>query len=299
MNRITSTTSNRRMLNDLATAQRSLLRAQGRLSSGKELERASDGPARALSALDQRALLRRSEQFQRNATDARGWLVAADTALTSGVEEMTRARTLVIGANSGGSDPNARKAIADELRNLREGMLQLGNSKFMDRPIFAGNAATTEAFDSSGAYLGDQGVVQRPIAEAVSVQVNRSGTQVFGVSNPGDPLNGNVFEVLDSVIAAVESGDPAAMAAGLARLDEVTDHMEAAQVELGARARQVDDVMARNEVLDLDRRKALSEVEDVDVAQALIDVRAREFTYQAALSSAATVMQVSLLDFLR
>jgi flagellar hook-associated protein 3 FlgL len=299
MTRITSTTSNRRMLNDLATAQRSLLRAQSRLSSGKELERASDGPARALSALDHRAALRRSEQFQRNASDARGWLVAADTALTSGVEEMTRARTLVIGANSGGSDPNARKAIADELRNLREGMLQLGNSKYMDRPIFAGNTRVDVAFDGTGAYLGDQGVVHRPIAEAVDVQVNRTGTEVFGVSNPGDPLQGNVFEVLDAVITAVESGDPDAMAAGLARLDVMTDRMEAAQVELGARARQVDDVMARNEVLDLDRKQALSEVEDVDVAQALIDVRAREFTYQAALSSAATVMQVSLLDFLR
>ena len=299
MTRITSTTSNRRMLNDLATAQRSLLRAQGRLSSGKELERASDGPARALAALDHRAMLRRSEQFQRNASDARGWLVAADTALTSGVQEMTRARTLVIGANSGGSDPNARKAIADELRNLREGMVQLGNSKYMDRPIFSGNARVTEAFDSTGAYLGDGGAVQRPIAEAVTIQVNRSGTEVFGVSNPGDPMNGNVFEVLDQVIAAVESGDPGAMATGLARLDAMTDQMEAAQVELGARARQVEDVMARNEVIDLDRRQALSEVEDVDVAQALIDVRAREFTYQAALSSAATVMQVSLLDFLR
>jgi len=85
MNRITSTTSNRRMLNDLATAQRSLLRAQSRLSSGRELERASDGPARALAALDHRAQLRRSEQMQRNASDARGWLVAADTALTSAV----------------------------------------------------------------------------------------------------------------------------------------------------------------------------------------------------------------------
>jgi flagellar hook-associated protein 3 FlgL len=122
---------------------------------------------------------------------------------------------------------------------------------------------------------------------------------VFGVSNPGDPMNGNVFEMLDAVIAAVESGDPNAMATGLTRLDAMTDQMEAGQVELGARARQVEDVAARTEVLDLDRRRALSEVEDVDVAQALIDVRSREFTYQAALSSAATVMQVSLLDFLR
>lgn len=299
MTRITSTTSNRRMLNDLATAQKALLRSQGRLSSGKELERASDSPARALAALDHRGMLRRTEQLQRNATDARGWLVAADTALTSGVEELTRARTLVISATSGAADPNSLKAVADELRTLREGMVQLANSQYLNRPIFAGNAAVDAAYDPSGVYQGDGGAVLRPVAESVTLQVNRTGPAVFGASNPGDPMNGNVFEMLDAVIAAVEAGDPAAMATGLDRLDAATDRMEAGQVELGARARQVEDVAARTEILNLDRRQALSEVEDVDVAQALIDVRAREFTYQAALSSAATVMRTSLLDFLR
>lgn len=299
MNRITSNTSNRRMLADLMGAQRSLVRAQGRLSSGKELERASDSPAKALAALDHRAVLRRSEQFQRNASDARGWLVAADTALTSSVGELTRARTLVISARSGGSDPNALKAIADELRTLREGLVQVANSRYLDRPIFAGNAAVGEAFDAAGVYQGDTGAVMRPVAESVTLQVNRHGTEVFGTGNPGDPMNGNVFEVLDAVIAAVEAGDNAAMGTGIARMDAATDRIEAAQVELGARAKQVDDVVARTEILDLDRRQALSEVEDVDVAKALIEVRSREFSYQAALSSAATVMQVSLLDFLR
>src|SRR5690606_8289576 len=142
------------------------------------LERASDGPARALAALDHRAQLRRSEQMQRNATDARGWLVSADTALTSAVGELTRARTLVLSANSGASDPNARKAIADDLRALREGMLQLSNSKYLNRPVFAGNSNQVNAYADDGTYLGDDGAVLRPVAEAVTLQVNRTGPAV-------------------------------------------------------------------------------------------------------------------------
>lgn len=299
MNRITSTTANRRMLADLSKAQNALLRAQGRFSSGKELQKASDSPARTLAALDNRSVLRRSEQFQRNASDARGWLVAADAALTSSVEEMTRARTLVISAQSGASDPNARKAIADDLRAMREGMLQLANSRHLDRPIFAGNAAVDAAFDAAGTYQGDTGVVLRPVAESINLRVNRYGSEVFGTGNPADPMNGNVFEMLDAVIAAVESGDAAAMAESIARIDAATDLIEVAQVELGARAKQVEDVAARTELLDLDRKQALSEIEDADMAQALIEVRSREFSYQAALNSAATIMRLSLLDFLR
>lgn len=299
MNRITSTTSNRRMLADLMKAQQSMTRAQARLSSGKELQKASDGPARALAAMDHRQVLRRSDQFQRNASDATGWLVAADTALTASVEQLNRARTLVASARSGASDPNALKAIADELSTIRDGLVQLANTKYLDRSIFGGNADVTAAYDGTGTYQGDAGTVLRPVAEAVTLQVNRTGPEVFGVSDPGDPMNGNVFEVLDATIAAVLAGDTSTMATGIQQMDVATDRIESSQVELGARARQVEDVMARTELLDLDRKQALSEVEDVDVAQALIDVEARQFSFQAALSATAKVVQTSLLDFLR
>ncbi len=298
MNRITQTSSSRAMLADLMSANRAMVRAQERLSSQKELSRASDGPARALAALDNRAALRRSEQFQRNASDARGWMVAGDTALTASVSEMNHARTLILSAVSGASDPNALKAIAAEVRTVRESMLQLANADHLGRPIFSGTADTTKAFDATGNYLGDAGTVQRPVAPSVTLQVNRNGEDVFGTTN-AVAMDGNVFQMLDAIAAAIESGDPAAMATGIERLDVAVDRIETAQVELGARARQVEDVMARNEISDIDRRTALAEAEDVDVAQALIEVRAKEFSYQAALSASAKVLQTSLLDFLR
>ncbi len=299
MTRITHTTATRTMLADLMQANRGMVRAQERLSSQKELSRASDGPSRALSALDTRAVLRRSAQFQRNASDARGWMVAGDTALTSSVEVMTHVRTLIVSARSGSTDPNALKAIAAEVAGAREAMLSLANTQHQGRPIFSGTANASNAYDATGAYLGDQGVVMRPVAPSVTLQVNRTGDEVFGTLDPGDPMNGNVFQLLASIVAAIESGDDSQMAIGLYRLDVAVDRIETAQVALGARARQVEDVMARNEISDIDRRTALSEAEDVDMAQALIDMRAKEFSYQAALSASAKVLQASLLDFLR
>ena len=129
MTRITHTTGTRTMLADIMQANRGMVRAQERLSSQKELSRASDGPSRALSALDHRAVLRRSAQLQRNASDARGWMVAGDTALTSGVELMTHVRSLVVSARSGATDPNALKAIAAEVAGARDAMLSLANSQ--------------------------------------------------------------------------------------------------------------------------------------------------------------------------
>lgn len=298
MNRITSTTSNRLMLSDLNKANRAMVRAQERISSQKELSRASDGPASTLAALDHRGALRRSEQFQRNASDARNWLSAGDTALTSSVEELNHVRTLVISAQSGASDPNSLAAIAAEIRTVRESMLSLANTEHLGRPIFAGTADVAAAFDATGAYLGDQGAIGRPMAPSVTVQVNRTGTQVFGTP-AANPLDGDVFQILDALASSLAAGDKSTIGAGMVKLEAAVDRIEASQVELGARARQIEDVMARTEISDIERKQALSEVEDVDIAQALIDMSAKEFGYNAALSASAKVMQTSLLDFLR
>jgi flagellar hook-associated protein 3 FlgL len=298
MNRVTSIGSVNRSLADLMSANRALIDAQARMSSQKQLQRASDSPAQTLAALEHRGVLQRTAQQQRNATDARMWLSSADTALTSGVDELTRVRTLVSSARSGASDPNARKAIADEIRTIRTAMLSLANTEHLGRPIFAGTSAADAAFAPDGTYLGDDGVVRRPIAPAVDVQVNRAGPSVFG-EYAADPMDGNIFQVLDALAAAVEAGDDDAMALGITRIDTAIDRIEAAQVELGARARQVDDVVARSESAEIDRRMALSELEDVDIAEAILDLKAKELGYQVALSATAKVSTLSLLDFLR
>jgi flagellar hook-associated protein 3 FlgL len=43
----------------------------------------------------------------------------------------------------------------------------------------------------------------------------------------------------------------------------------------------------------------LSEVEDIDLPQTIMDVKLQETAYQAALAASARVIQPSLMDFLR
>lgn len=296
--RVTATTSSRMMLADINLARQALTRAQGRISSGKAIQRVSDGPADALAALDHRAALARSTQFDRNSTDAHGWLNTADSALTSTVDGMNRARELVLMARNSASDAQARAAASAELRSLRENMLQVANTSYLGRPIFAGNVAGTVAYDATGTYVGDAGTVVRPVADGVALQVNQTGPAVFGTTS-ATPMDGDLFQMLDAVALAIDSGDVAAMGTGLDRIESATNRIETTQVQMGARARQLDDLMARAASSDIDRRQALSQLEDVDVAEELINVQARQFSYEAALGVAGKVLSTSLLDYLR
>ena len=49
----------------------------------------------------------------------------------------------------------------------------------------------------------------------------------------------------------------------------------------------------------LDNTKSLSDVENVDVAAAIVDLQMQEVAYQAALGATSRVLQPTLLDFLR
>ena len=49
----------------------------------------------------------------------------------------------------------------------------------------------------------------------------------------------------------------------------------------------------------LDLTGALTEVENIDLPRTMIDINLQEVAYQAALASAARVLQPSLIEFLR
>jgi len=51
--------------------------------------------------------------------------------------------------------------------------------------------------------------------------------------------------------------------------------------------------------LSLNYTKLLSDTEDADITQLVADLATQETLYQAALQSAAKIIQPSLLDFLR
>ena len=297
MSRITNTTMSRAVLANIQNNARGLNKAQDQISSGKQVRKPSDGPAQVLSALDYRSQLRRNEQLGRNVLDARSWLDSADSALTHSVSELTRARTLTLNGVNGANDAQGRFALASEIRTIAEGMVQTANTEHLGRPIFGGTTAGEVAYDADGNYLGDGGLVARTIAPSVTVQVNRPGPEVFGESDTG--IDGNVFQMLHALANALEAGDLDTARNGIDAIDAATRRIETAQVEMGARAKQLEEVHARNEQVAIDLKFALAEVEDTDMVEAIITLQAQEMAYQGALAVTAKVVQPTLLDFLR
>jgi flagellar hook-associated protein 3 FlgL len=268
---------------------------QDRLSTGKRLRRASDDPTGMARALELRASLRTRDHELRNADDGTMWVNLADTRLQSAVEHLQRARELAVrGATFTNADE--RNAIAREVESLRAGMVELANTRHQGRGLFAG-FSTNDAVENVGGvwtYQGDAGQVNRRIGEAEVVSVNVTGDVAFGFTSGKD-----VFTVLDDFEAALVANDTSGIEAAIAELDTSMSTVLESLATLGATGSRIGS--AHNRIMDdIGAIKSqLSNVEDVDLAEAVMDLQMQESAYQAALAAFARSSQSSLVDFLR
>lgn len=294
--RVTNSMVLRSTLDDLNGALGRLQRDQTALASGRRIRTVSDDPTGASSAMTMRSQLRRSEQYDRVATDSQGWLGTADTAIVSGLDLMGRIKELAVRAgNDGTATATTRQTMATEVEHLREELRSLANTEYLDRPVFNGTAAG-DAYDAAGVYLGNDAAVTRELGPGTTLVVNMTGPEVFG--DPSSP-EGDVFAVLDRLATAIAAGDTAGIAAEHANVDDAMSAMSAAAAQIGSRGARLESIRDRLSADVVTMRQALSEIEDADLAEALMSVKASENAYTASLQAAAQVLPPSLVDYMR
>ncbi len=294
--RVTNSMVMNSTLSDLNRSLERLQQNQTELASGRVIRKVSDDPTGATSAMKIRSHLRRTEQYQRVANDSDSWLATADTALVSGLDLMSRVKEIAVRAgNDGAAVGSTRDALADEVGHLRDQLLALANTEYLDRPVFNGTAAG-DAYSSTGAYVGNDAAVVREIGPGTTLEVSLTGPAVFG--DPSSP-EGDVFAILDRLSTAIRNGDMAALAIEHEHADAARATMASAAAQVGARSSRLADISARLSADEVTMRETLSQIEDADLAEALINVKTGENAYTAALQAASKVIPPSLVDYLR
>lgn len=297
LSRVTQTMMMNGSRASLEAALGRLAKTQEQLSTGRVVNRPSDSPADATTAMRLRSELTTQRQQLRNAEDGRGWLGQVDASIQSSIDQVRRARNLALqGASAGSGSPQAREALAAEIDQLRDSLVGLANTTYLGRPVFGGITAGSAAYDAAGTYVGTPGAVTRAVADGVTVRVDADAADVFGATGAGTTT---VFEDLTALSAALRAGDTSAIQAGIAQTQVAMDRMTTALADVGTRAARIDRAVDVVEGVRLRTTTTLSSIENVDLPRAIVDLQLQETAYQAALAATARVMQPSLLDFLR
>lgn len=279
-----------------------LLKQQDQLASGKRLRQPSDDPAGTERALRIRGQLTTLEQHLRNIDASQVWLASTDKALENQSDIMQRARELAVQSRSSILRADDRQAIGREVDELIKRAVEIGNTTLAGRYLFGGHKTTTQPFTASPAtgsvtsvaYNGDTNSILQNIDNSVDVPVNVTGRELEPTTSPPAGLFTTLIALRNDLQAGTMPSDTT-----MTDLDSALQNMNDLRARVGATLNRVDQTADRLGQVRVSVTELLSKAEDLDMAEAIMNFQTQQAVYQAALGTAARVIQPSLLDFLR
>ena len=285
--RVTQSMLSNNMLRNLSNSYSRLDKLQDQISTQKKFTKPSDDPVAAMMGMNYRTDLNRIQQFTRNIGEVRNWVDSTDDALDKGVLALQRIRELTVQASNGTLEEDQRKAVAEEVKQLKEHLENIGDTQVGGKYIFNGNQTNVRPSESGF----QSGTIELEVFSGIKIPVNTEGKALFGdmLSDDGD---------IQKLITALESNDPA-VGDMLENIDKNIDNFLSARAQIGAKQNRVDLMEDRLSQQEVFSTRILSDNEDIDMEKAIIELTTQESIHRAALSVGARIIQPSLTDFLR
>ncbi|MCI1858732.1 MAG: flagellar hook-associated protein FlgL [Sporolactobacillus sp.] len=311
--RVTQSMMSSSVLRHISDGYGKLADLQDQLASGKKISRPSQDPVVATMGIAYRTDVNHIAQYQKNVTTAYKWLDSADDALQQVNDVLTRIRELTNEASTDTYTSDQRQDAAKEVEQLKEQLVTLGNTQVGGQYIFDGSntdkplltiadddTKTVTATANDPAYSD----VEIAVNDGIQMTINVPPDSVFTVAADSDPETDDtdtLFGMIDGLIGTLNddssSGDQ--ISAYLDKIDTQLDKIGNAQADIGAKTNRLDMIKNRLGEQNTIATKIMSNNEDADYAETIVDLNQQQNVYNAALSVGARIIQTSLVDFLQ
>ena len=269
------------------------LNAQEVLITQRRINRPSDDPIGAARALELNKRIDSFNQYNRNIEQARQFVDQTEIAVASVRDSLQRAIELGVDINAPGLSQGELDAAASEMDNLFQEILRAANTQIGNRYVFAGYETASNPFDNNGVYSGGVGdVIEVEINDSTFIAINYCGNDVF--KSPSD-----IFDAIRGMSAAITAGDQDAMASQLVVVRQAFDQILKFSADIGAKTNRLQAAQATNDELKTAYTAIISNIQDVDLAEATVDFAKAEQVYEATMQVSSKVLNQSFLDFLR
>jgi flagellar hook-associated protein 3 FlgL len=300
--RITTQMTTASVLSSITNVQDQLATTQEQLSTGLSINQPSDNPYGASLAIQLKNGLQGLSNYNSSITDGTAWASAADTSLTNVMSMLQRAQELTVQASNGDESATDLSSTADEIDQLADAIKQEANTQYNGQYIFSGTASTTQPYSTStgDTYQGNTAAVTRQIGPGSTLQVNVDISSVLGSGTSAN--DGKLLDTLRSISADMRSGNSAGVADlstnQLTNLQNSLNSLTQVQANVGATQNRLTLAGDRIQGLQNSDTAALSNDEDVNMAQAMTTFSNQQAAFTAALKAGANIVQSSLMDFL-
>jgi flagellar hook-associated protein 3 FlgL len=300
--RITSQMTTARILSNINNVQDQMATTQQQLATGLRITQPSDDPYGASLAIQLKNDLQGLSNYNNAVTDGTAWASAADTSLSNVMNMLQRAQELTVQASNGDESATDLSSTADEIDQLADAIKQEANTQYNGQYIFSGTATSTQPYSSGtgDVFQGNTAAITRQIGPGSSLQVNVDISSLLGSGTSAS--DGKLLDTLRTIAADMRSGNSSGVADlsanQLTNLQNSLNSLEQLQANVGAAQNRLTLAGDRIQGLQNSDTAALSNDEDVNMAQAVTTFSSEQAAFTAALKAGANIVQSSLMDFL-
>lgn len=295
--RITQNMLNTQLLRNLNNNTIQMNKLQDQLATGRRINRPSDDPVGISFSMRYRSELAANDQYQSNTDAGLSWLSYADTMMDQAGNVVQRLRELAVTASNGTNPQQSLDIVKQEVAQLYEQMVDIGNSQFNGKYVFNGQMTDIKPYtlENAKSESTDGAEILFEIGAGVKIPVNVTGNQIFGDPEDED----NMFALFDDFKEVLAEGDFAGISDMIGKIDSRMTKMLDVRSDIGAKTNRIELAEERLKDISLNLSELKSKTEDADMAIVITNLKMNENVYQASLSAGAKLIQPSLVDFLK
>jgi flagellar hook-associated protein 3 FlgL len=329
--RVTNKMLSHSFLSDMKTNLGNLQTLQQQMTSGKEIRKPSDDPARVARAMQLHTDINSNKQYKENISDTLNWLDTTDTALGQAGNVLQKVRELLVSAGNAAYGSSERKSIKDEVNQRIGEFAQIMNTSFDGKYIFGGTRGTekpmsTQLNSDTNTVLiystGDSAEIAKigqklsvEISPGVTMDYNVPATDVMKYKNEKEE-DSNIMELFKAIVnhldekpntstdvkyndAAGTDPKTALIGKDLQGITDTINNILKKRAEVGAKQNRMESALEKNEDETFNMTSILSRTEDIDITQKTMEYATLQTVYMASLQTSARVLQPTLMDYLR
>lgn len=309
--RVTNSMMISNMMINMNRSLQSMSKYQNQMATGKKIQRASDDPIIAARALKLRTNVSEIEQFQRNVDDGLNWMEVTEGAMQNIGDTLQRVRELTVQASNDTATADDRKKIEAEVKQLKDLIVGEMNTSYAGRYVFSGFQTDKQLLNTDGTYaitVKQNDIIHYEVGVNNQLEINTNGQRLLefdynGASANVDTNAGDkpaMLTMLDGLIQDLGNGvSGSKISSYLSEIDKAMGKVLETRADLGSRYNRLEMTKNRLEDDNINFTKLMSENEDADLAEVLMNLQTQESVYKASMAAGARVIQPTLIDFLR
>lgn len=298
MLRVTSNSYFNLILANINRNQAQLNNTRLRIASGKKVQFLSDDPSRIGTLLKHKELIKKNEQYKSNLENAMDYLAVAQDALNHGSNVLSMVKSLTVqGIDSLSTEEF--QSFADQIDNYLNELLDVANTKFKGKYVFAGTSTTSQPFTMAG-NRSSVSVTASGINGEQRIEIGLNQVETYNITGQDAFLkNVDVFNTLIQLRDAFRIGDQATIESLLPDIDTAHDQLLASAAKAGALFNRFEMLAQQYDTENVTLQQFTSQIEDADLYEESINLQKQEMSLQAALTVATRGLDLTLVNYLR